>query len=122
MWPLTLAAQRAAAHVLGQHGPVALQFPDNALVDGDVIPAAADTAAEIHLHRAAFGSSCAPFCIGTVRVALGRHDFRSRGGNKKAREVSDIPIDSANNHVLVRTGSGISSRPQRHLRFGARPR
>lgn len=64
MWPLTLAAQCVAAHVLRQHGPVALQLLDDALVNGDVISPAADTAAEIHLHRD--GSSCAPFCVCTV--------------------------------------------------------
>lgn len=65
MWPLTLTAQRAAAHVLGQDGPVALQLPDNALVDGDVISAAADTAAEIHLHRAGVPTCAEPSVAST---------------------------------------------------------
>lgn len=51
--PLTLAAQLLAAHVLGQHAPVALQLPDDPLVNDDVISATADTAAEVHFHVAA---------------------------------------------------------------------
>lgn len=39
--------------MLGQHAPVALQLSDDPLVNDDVISAAADTAAEVHLHVAA---------------------------------------------------------------------
>lgn len=39
--------------MLGQHATVALQLPDDPLVNDDVISAAADTAAEVHLHVAA---------------------------------------------------------------------
>lgn len=100
MWPLTLAAQCIAAHVLRQHGPVALQLLDNALVDGDVISAAADTAAEIHLHRA--GSYCLPLCVCTVSALNPRSPvFPSQKKKKKTREVMDVLIDSHDNHVLL---------------------
>lgn len=102
MWPLTPAAQCVAAHVFRQHGPVALQLLDNALVDGDVISAAADTAAEIHLHRAASGSSCAPLCVCTASTFTLRSPVRLvPGKRKKAREVPDVVIDSPHNHVLL---------------------
>lgn len=47
---LTCVAELPAAHVLGQHGSVAPQLRDEPPVDVDVISAAADTPAEIHLH------------------------------------------------------------------------
>lgn len=48
---MTCVPQLAAAHVLGQHGSVALQLLDNPAVHIDVISTAANASTEIHFHN-----------------------------------------------------------------------